>query len=208
MRRVLVKKFLLPATGGLLLASCSGSDTENLELAKLDRASRVAADEYVACVIAQAESLLAESNDQDFIVSAARSNCAASLEEYEAARSEFLDEQYMMYGDKLDASVRRVDERAGNEAALIVLTSQQQSLAAGVASRTDTDWNPDQRVYLDCMETQALKYRGVNQSPDTIVALANEVCRPYTRGPNQALEKEGRAIVLDRVFDPQLATGR
>jgi hypothetical protein len=196
--------------GTFLLTGCAQFTTDDQELAQLDRAARAKADAYVSCVTTEAGKILANSTDEALIVNTARDNCAVALEDYEDARSEFLDEQYMLFGKKLEGSVQRVDERARNEATLVVLSRQQQGQsAAAVIKPTDpAAWNPDQRVYLDCMEDQARKLIRVNENPETVVKIAYDSCRRYMGSPNIALENEGRTVVLSTIFDMQANTAR
>jgi len=209
--------------GAFLLTGCAQFTTDDQELAQLDRAARDKADAYVSCVISEAEQFLVSSADTAFIVDVARNNCTAALDVYEEAQSEFLDAQYMMYGDKLDESIERADERARNEIARMVLSRQQQAqpaqastqstpapVAAPVTARPASPggWSADQRVYLDCMEDQALKYMRLDESAEAIAEVAQSRCRSYLGGPNAALEQEGRAVVLGTVFDARLAPSR
>ena len=64
-------------------------------------------------------------------------------------------------------------------------------------------WTADQRVYLDCMEDQARKYAGVDESASDIADVAISRCRDYlgSGGGTAALQQEGRMLVMGAVLD-------
>jgi hypothetical protein len=98
---------------------------------------------------------------------------------------------------------------AGVTAPPVATVATTASAAATVASTRPVTgaFTPDfeQRIYIDCMEDQARKYVRLNETAAAIAEVAANRCKSHLTGNNQnALEREGRAVVMGDVFDARL----
>jgi hypothetical protein len=127
----------------------------------------------------------------------------------------------MLTDKALADSIEALNERAKTEIALQLVNKPAQPglpAAATVAAATapapgipagntaaTTGWTPQDRIYLDCMEEQAKKYSGLNESATVVADVAQSRCRSYQGGSNAALEQEGRALAMGLIMDAKLA---
>ena len=221
-RRLVV---LLP----LSLAACAQFTTSDAELANLKQMADARADTYINCVKAEAASI-GSNTDYEFVKQAVAARCEESLDAYSEAQEEYLGAQYMVTGKPLAASVQELEDRGQTEVAEILVardagepvaaktetapdsqlalpSSMTAASAAGVAAVTA--WNPEQRVYLDCMDEQADAYMRLNESAESIAAVAANKCSSYlTVERRAALEQEGKVRVMTKIMDQRVSGAR
>jgi hypothetical protein len=150
------------------------------------------------------------------------------MEAYEESQADYLGAQYMVISGKMTESKNAVNARAETEVSELMLALDDQdaapaptgsagkdaALASAAATATATvasqpgGWTSEQRVYIDCMEDQGRKYATLDESAPTIAEVAQSRCDDYMGGPNPALEKEGRAVVMGIVFDARVPQQR
>jgi len=214
----------------MLLAGCTQLTTNDAELAELERVAAGKGDVYVNCVVS-AGTTMANAGNMDVATAQtmATTQCQPQLDAYSAAQEKFLGATVMMTSKPLQQSIDALNENATQQIGANLLASAEQQPAAvpvaaavvtGSAAATATarppaaasapagDWNPDQRIYLDCMEDQAMKYATLNESATTIADVAQSRCKDYMGGYNAALEQEGRAVAMGTVMDAKLGATR
>ena len=220
-----MKKLIVILVGIFLLASCSQLTTNKSELATLKSTADNFADAYVGCVVNSATSNASKNAiDVATAVKLAGGYCQTELDQFKKSQEEYLGSQFMMTTKPLAESVDALNDRATTEVgeALLAAADDQPSIAAPVvagsaaaavaaspssasAAPATNGWTADQRVYLDCMEDQARKYSGLNESTTVIADVAQSRCKSYMAGPGSAaLEQEGRTLVMGMVLDAKL----
>jgi hypothetical protein len=197
-----------------LVLGCAQFTTSKEELADMDSIAQARANEYIDCIKREAAGMSA-STDASFLRDAAMQRCEPQLDAYKEAQSDYLNGQFMMISKELDASVAALDKRARNEIAEMLVSQPGMTptptpafapaVAAATAATAPAVWNADQRIYLDCMQDQGEKYASLDESVDRIADVASTRCRSYLgTEARQALEQEGRAVVMGAVFDARL----
>lgn len=198
------------------LSACSQLTTSKKELAALQAKADGIAETYVECVKTSAQELYG-TTDTAFLVDAARKACASEMDAYKTAMSDYYGAQYMIYDEPLERSVSAVEERAETEATALFVGKSAPVAAASatptlatppeVPSDAPATWTAEQRIYLDCMEDQGLRYAGLQEPATSIADVAASRCRSYlTEADRVALEQEGRAVVMGTVMDQRLQT--
>jgi hypothetical protein len=216
-------KFYALSLGACLLAGCSQFTTSNEESASLEAAATAQGDAYVSCVTQNGLSYTGQSSGEiSTVMQVATAACQPALDSFKSAQDAFLSTQIMMTDKALAESVEALNERAKSEiaqqlvnktvapalapaAATAVAASTATAAAAPVNSAPSTTvWTAEQRIYLDCMEEQAKKYSGLNESATVVADVAQSRCRSYQGGASAALEQEGRARVMGLIMDAKL----
>ena len=217
-----MKKTTVLLAGMMSISSCSQITTNKSELAAMGTTAENDADVYVACVVNKSlDNASKNAVDVSSLVKLAGDACQPELDQYKSSQKAYLGAQVMMTAKPLQQSVDSLNERAQSEvgeALLAAADSAPAAASAGVATAVAAGavsaapaqpadgWNADQRVYLDCMEDQARKYSGVNESASVIADVAQSRCKSYMAGPGTAaLEQEGRTVVMAMVLDAKLA---
>jgi|GEM_PF-1772948 len=218
-----MKKITVLLVGMVSISSCSQMTTNKSELAALGTTAENDGDVYVACVVNKSLDNAAKAAiDVASLVELAGNACQSELDQYKSSQEAYLGAQVMMTGKPLQQSVDALNEHARTEVGEALLSAADSAptaasagvataVAAGAASSAPAQpangWNADQRVYLDCMEDQAHKYSGVNESASVIADVAQSRCKAYMAGPGAAaLEQEGRTVVMGMVLDAKLAS--
>ena len=198
----------------IFLFGCAQFTTSQEELADMNSIAQARADAYIECLKREAAGMSA-STDASFLRDAAMQRCETEMDAYRDAQSGYLGAQFMMIGKELDASVAALDKRGRNEIAEMLVTQPGMTptptpafapaVAAATAATAPAVWNAEQRIYLDCMQDQGEKYAALNEGVDRIADVASTRCRSYLgTEARQALEQEGRAVVMGAVFDARL----
>jgi hypothetical protein len=215
MKKLLV---VLPVLG--ILTACGQLTSNQQERAGLQATSTAKGDSYVECIRQKALDYTSQnSSDVTMIVQLASAACQSELDAYRSAEKAYLETQVMMTDKPLEASVAALNKRASTEVGQIMLTRPAAPAAAAatataaVAAPAATrqlaapaeGWNAQQRIYLDCMEAQAGKYAGLNESAAVIADVAQSKCKSYIGAANPALEQEGRSQAMAAVLDARLA---
>jgi hypothetical protein len=214
----------------MTMAGCAQFTTSDADLANMKSVADTRAEEYISCMKTEA-STITSSTDYAFIAQAVSSRCKTSLDTYRAAQKEYLSAQYLITTKPLNLAVADLEERGQNEVAEMLVSRDADPAAAPVAAPAQSSpgftlpstsvaaasaaavsvvakWNPEQRVYLDCMDEQADKYARLSESAESIAAVAADRCRSYlTVERRQALEEEGRVQVMGKIMD-QRVSGR
>jgi hypothetical protein len=212
-----------------VLAGCSQITTNDQELAELQSAAEVIGDSYVDCVVGAGTPMVSSSNvDVATAVTLAADQCKTQLDSYTNAQEKYLGSRSMMTAKPLQQSIDALNEEATRKigskllasgqplvmpadpavaaaaAGAVAATAASQAPASQPATSASAGWDADQRIYLDCMEDQAVKYATLNESAPTIADVAHSRCKSYMGGMNAALEDEGRAQVMGAVMDARL----
>jgi hypothetical protein len=206
----------------MLIASCSQITTNKNELSTLETTANNSGDDYVACVVNYSlEHTSANAIDVATAIKLATQACETDLTQFKNSQNEYLSAQFIMTKKPLQASIDALNERATMEVGEALLSETQSQatavipVAAGSAAivtstpppafSSEEDWSSEQQAYLDCMEEQAHKYAGLNESASVIADVAQGRCKSYMAGPgSSALEQEGRAMVMGVVLDAKL----
>jgi hypothetical protein len=199
------------------LAACSQLTTNKDELAALQLAAEQRADGYVECIKSNSLANVAKNTiDVATAVKLAKDDCGAELAAFETAQEKYLGAQMMMTDKPLAAALDAVDERAEKEVGAALLVTGTAAVAAAPAAAGNpaapaaaapASWSAQQRVYLDCMEDQANKYAGLNESASVIADVAHSRCKTHAVAPGTAaLTEEGRALVMGAVMDARLGS--
>lgn len=204
------------------MAGCAQFTTNDEERAALDVTAESRAEAYLQCIKDESKQVLGISRDAAFIVDRAKGACSSELERYKSAKLELLATEYIKTDKELEEAVERIDDRSESAVAEMLMVSAANSagatpVPAGPAPTVSapqipvpSDFEPsfDQRVYMDCMRDQAIKYVRLNETAAAISEVAASRCRPHLTGGNQAvLEQEGRTVVMGAVFDARLEAG-
>jgi hypothetical protein len=217
-----MKKITMMLTCMLSIAACSQMTTNKSELAALQTTADNSGDVYVDCVVKNSLSNTSKNAiDVATAVQLAGDVCQAELNQFKGDQEEYLGAQVMLTKKPLQESVTALDERATTEVGEALLAAADSApamaapLAAGTAATVTTGaaaappasgWNAEQRVYLDCMEDQARKYAGLDETASVIADVAQSRCKAYMPGAGMAaLEQEGRTLVMGTVLDAKLA---
>jgi len=140
--------------------------------------------------------------------------CAGALAEYEADEYTHLKSMYMLPDEMLAEDVEELkkqaravvaDEMAGFAAAAGSAAPAAAVGAAAAASKPATVSGGDERLYLDCIESQANRFAALEESAETIAEVAHNRCARYAGTDAAALESRGRALALDTVFEARLS---
>ncbi len=222
-----MKVLALPAvviSVALAATGCARFTTSDAELANLKAVADVRADEYIGCMKTEASSV-SSTTEYAFVAEAVRPLCKSSMEMYQAAQKEYLSGQVVMTGKPLGVSVKELEQRAEKEVAELLasrdvspqpepaagnsqLTLPSAAVAAASAAAMDVvvQWNPEQRVYLDCMDEQADKYLRLNESAEAIASVAANRCKSYLTVERRAvLEEAGKVQVMGKIMDQRLS---
>ncbi len=216
-----MKKLTVILACMLLVASCSQLTTNKSELTALKTTADNFADVYVGCVVkVSLRNTSKNAIDVATAVQLAGTDCQTELDQFTSSQQEYLSSQFMLTEKPLQESVEVLNERATTEVgeALLAAADDQPAIAVPVAAGATAaataspasaaplnGWNAAQRIYLDCMEDQARKYSGLNESATVIADVAQNRCKSYMAGPGlAALEQEGRAMVMGIVLDAKL----
>ncbi len=219
------KVFVLGALG--LLGACAQFSTNDAERAALQARVDQQAAAFLDCVRREAGAYLGSSTDAAFVYDALAGSCAADLDTYKAGKTELLETEVMLTSKPLEAAVADLNQQArgiiaaamaggGAAAAAPGMPAATPAAAAAVAAAPAPlnaapagGWTPEQRVYLDCMVEQAKRYSSLSESAATIAEVAQNNCRSYLTGSNPAaLAQEGRALVLNQVFEARVSPRR
>ncbi len=219
-------KFYALSLGACLLAGCSQFTTSKEESSALEAAATAQGDAYVSCVTQNGLSYTGQgSGEISTVMQVATAACQPALDSFKSAQDAFLRTRVMMPDKAIAESVDALNERAKSEIAqqLVNQPAAPASAANAVAATTataaaatlaatpvnsapaTTNWTAEQGIYLDCMEEQAKKYSGLNESATVVADVAQSRCRSYQGGSNAALEQEGRALVMGLIMDAKLA---
>jgi hypothetical protein len=217
-----MKKITMMLTCMLSVAACSQMTTNKSELAALQTTADISGDAYVGCVVKNSLSNTSKNViDVATAVQLAGNVCQTELNQFKGDQEEYLGAQVMLTKKPLQESVTALDERATTEVGEALLAAADSSpavtvpLAAGTAATVtsgagavppSSGWDAEQRVYLDCMEDQARKYAGLDETASVIADVAQSRCKSYMPGAGMAaLEQEGRTLVMGTVLDAKLA---
>ena len=225
-----MKFHLLPVvifTTAAMATGCTQFTTSDAELANLKSVADTRADEYIGCMKTEAGTLSSTDN-YEFIADAVNARCNSSMDAYQSAQKEYLTAQFMMTGKQLAASVAALEKRGKTEVTEYLLArdagtedlpqpaaqptfseSPSRTPPAGsvapASAAMDVKWNPEQRVYLDCMDEQADKYMRLNESAEAIANVAADKCKSYlTVESRAALAEEGKVRVMGKIMDMRL----
>ena len=203
------------------VVSCAQFTTNSDELAELKRAGDAQADAYVECVSKEAASITGDM-ELELVQQAVAERCSDNMKAFQAAQKKYLSAQYMMTKKPLGIATAELEQRGQAEVNEVLIARgatenamPQASPAAAAAVATApaapavTEWNPDQRVYLDCMADQAQTYATLNESAEAIAAVAASKCSNYLTSERRgALEQEGKVRVMTQIMDARVSGGR
>jgi hypothetical protein len=211
-----MKKLTLILALMMAVTSCSQIATNADEESALKAKADDLGDLYVACVVDQSmQHRSVNAIDVATSITLAGRACAAELDGFTAAQTEYLSTKVMMTEKPLQASIDALNERATAEVGeAFLLAAETQPAAAmtaaavaasGATSGGAAGWTSEQQAYLDCMEEQAGKYAGLDESAPVIADVAHDRCKSKLVGPGAAaLEQAGRASVMGLVLDAKL----
>jgi len=203
----------------MLLASCSQLTTNKSELSTLETTANNYGDAYVACVVNYSlDHAPANTIDVATAITLAGRACETDLAQFKKSQNQYLSAQIIMTKEPLRASVDALNERATIEVGEALLSADRTQPTAAIPAAAATaamvtsappstsgEWSSEQQAYLDCMEDQAHKYAGLDESATVIADVAQGRCKSYMAGPGAAtLEQEGRAMVMGVVLDAKL----
>ena len=220
-----MNRITLLLIGTIAITGCSQLTTNSKELAALQGIADAAGESYVACVKANG---LSNANqgavDVASSIQLAVKTCQTEQDAFRQAQEESLGAQMMMTDTPVEESVAALNERASNEIAEELLAggavaSAPQTVApagaaiAGVAAGSAAastvaapvdGWSAEQRIYLDCVADEAVKYAGLEEGAATIAEVVENRCSSYMGPPNAALQQEARAVAMGAVMDARL----
>lgn len=201
-----MKKFLT-LVGMLCAASCSQITTNKDELSALEATADQLGDDYVTCVVSQSmDKMSATALDVTTAIKLAGDACKGDLAQFEQTQKEYLSAQYIMTAKPLQASIDALNERATIKVGEAVMSSAAIATVAAPPAGAVGQMSSERQAYLDCMQAQADKYAGLDESAPVIADVAQDRCKSYLAGPEAAaLEQEGRAMVMGVVLDAKLA---
>lgn len=208
--------------GQLLLSGCAQLTTNTNERAVLEQAAAAEAAEYLDCVRAETRTFAGRNVAADYVTEVVGERCIGAMAEYEAAEYEHLNSMYMLPDQMLADDVAALNKQAravvAEEMAAFPTATGSSGVAAaagatGVAAATATPAAPalavpadpaDERVYLDCIESQARRFAALQESAETIAEVAHNRCARYAGPDAAALEPRGRALALETVFEARV----
>lgn len=220
-----MNRITLLLIGTIAITGCNQFTTNSKELAALQGIADAAGESYVACVKANGLSnAIQGAVDFASSVQLAVKMCQTEQDAFRQAQQESLGAQMMMTDKPVEESVAALNERASNEIAEELLAggavaSAPQTAApagaaiAGVAAGSAAastvaapvdGWSVEQRIYLDCVADEAVKYAGLEEGAATIAEVVENRCSPYMGPPNAALQQEARAVAMGAVMDARL----
>ncbi len=206
-----------------LLGACAQFTTSDDERAALQARTDQQAAAYLDCVKREALLYTESSSDAAFVYESVADRCAGDLESYKAIKTELLETDVMMTSKPLAVAVDDLERQArvviadqmvagrapAGAAPAAVPAARASAAPSAVPPPPAGGWATDQRVYLDCMLEQAKRYSTLNESAETIAEVAQNNCRSYLTGSNAgALAQEGRAVVLNQVFESRVTPRR
>jgi hypothetical protein len=223
-----MNRITLLLIGTIAISGCSQFTTNSKELTALQGSADAAGESYVACVKANGLSN-ANQGAVDFAssVQLAVKTCQTEQDAFRQAQEESLGAQMMLTGKPVEESVAALNKRASNEIAEELLaggavaSAPQTAVPAGAAIAgvaagsaaaraastvaTPVDgWSAEQRIYLDCVADEAVKYAGLEEGAATIAEVVENRCSSYLGPPNAALQQEARAVAMGAVMDARL----
>jgi len=211
-----MKKLALILVAMMSVTSCSQISTNADERSALEATANSLGDIYVTCVVNYSlDNSSTNAIDVASVVTLASRACESDLAQFKTAQEDSLSTQVMMTEKPLQASVDALNERATVEVGEALLSAGKTQPAAAMtavvaAAASPTSggsdgWSDEQRAYLECMDKQAGKYAGLDESAPVIADVAQDRCKSYMTGPGAAaLEQEGRAKVMGAVLDAKL----
>ena len=221
MRHASTKSLGISLAVTLLLGACTQFTTNEEERTQLRAAADAQAEAYLGCVRKEAASYADTSTDASFIYAAVADRCVTELNAYRASAQVYFESKVMMAEKPVEAEVEELGRRAQTVIAEVMVAGMPVAASrttsvpprrepaltqvAAPAAVAGVSAGPEQRVYLDCMLEQAKRYMELDESADTIAEVAQNNCRAYLAGSNQAaLAEQGRALVLSEVFDARI----
>jgi len=196
------------------VTSCTQMSTNETERSALEAKADDLGDVYVQCVVDHSlEHRSSNAIDVATSITLSGRACEADLARFKEAEQEYLGTKMMMTEKPLAASVDALNERATaevGEAFLLAAETQPAAaltaVAVAAAATGGADgWSEEQQAYLECMDTQAHKYAGLDESAPVIADVAQARCQSDMAGPGEAaLEQEGRARAMGVVLDAKL----
>lgn len=210
--------------GQFLLSSCAQFTTNKSDRAELARVAQVEATEYLECIRTETRAFAGQNVAAEYVTQVTIERCAGALAEYEAAETVHLKSMYMMHEQMLEEDVEELNKQArvvvaeemanlpavaaGVPAAAPVVAPSAVPAAAAASSApaasASTASQADERVYLDCIESQAKRFAALDESAETIAEVAHNRCAEYAGASAAALAPRGRALALDTVFEARL----
>ena len=210
--------------GQFLLSSCAQFTTSDSDRAELAQAAQAEAAEYLECIRAETRTFAGQNVAAEYVTQVTIERCAGALAEYEAAETVHLNSMYMMPDQILEEDVEELNKQArvvvaeemanlpavaaGAPAAAPVVAPAAAPAAAAAtsapASSAPAALQADERVYLDCIESQASRFAALDESAETIAEVAHNRCAQYAGASAGALAPRGRALALDTVFEARL----
>jgi hypothetical protein len=209
----------------IAITGCSQLTTNDKELASLKGIADAAGESYVGCVKANGLSNAGQGAvDVATSVQLAVKSCQTEQGAFRQAQEEYFGAQMLMTEKPVEESVAALNERASNEIAEELLArgavaSAPQTVApagaaiAGVAAGSAAastvappvdGWSAQQRIYLDCVADEAVKYASLDESSTVIAEVVQNKCSSYMGAPNAALQQEARAVGMGAVMDARL----
>jgi len=194
-----------------LLAACVQLTTNKNERTLLEQAAQAEAREYLECIRTETRSFSGRNVAADYVTEVAIERCAGALADYEADEYAHLKSMYMLPDEMLAEDIEELkkqaravvaDEMAGFSAAAGSAAPVAAVGAAAAASQPATVSRGDERLYLDCIESQANRFAALEESAETIAEVAHNRCASFAGAA--ALESRGRALALDTVFEARL----
>ena len=209
-----MRKLTLILVVMMSVTSCGQMSTNKTERSALEAKADDLGDLYVQCVVDHSlEHRSTNAIDVATSITLSSRTCEVDLARFKEAEQEYLSTKVMMTEKPLNASVAALNERATAEVGEAFLLAAETQPAAALtavavaaqATGGSNGWSSEQQAYLDCMDKQAHKYAGLNESAPVIADVAQERCKSYMTGPGSAaLEQEGRATVMGVVLDAKL----
>jgi hypothetical protein len=208
----------------IAIAGCSQLTTNDKELASLKGIADAAGESYVVCVKADGLSNAGQGAvDVATSVQLAVKSCQAEQGVFRQAQEEYFGAQMLMTEKPVEESVAALNERASNEIAEELLargavasapqTAAASAAIAGVAAGSAAastvappadGRSAEQRIYLDCVADEAVKYASLDESSTVIAEVVQNKCSSYVGAPNAALQQEARAVGMGAVMDARL----
>ena len=202
----------------IVVAACSQFSNNAEERDALQAAADRKGDAYVDCAVqASLANLQGTALDVATAAKLAADTCATELADFRQAEEEALSARMMITDKPLQEAVDALTERVEKEVGAQVLAGNSGAVAPAAAAAVATatavvqppapsqSQNADQRVYMDCMEDQATKYAGLNESAANIAEVAHSRCKSYATGAGSAvLIEDGKAMVMGAVMDARL----
>ena len=205
-----------------LLGACAQMTTSNSERAELQRAAQAEAAEYLECIRLETRAFAGQNVAADYVTEVVIERCAGPLAEYEAEELAHLKTMYMMPEQMLAEDVEQLNKQAravvAEEMAGFPAAAGGAAIAAPAAAAATAAPGPsappaapaaaaNDRVYLDCVESQSKRFAELEESAETIAEVAHNRCAQYAGSNAGLLKPRGRALALETVFEARLPSG-